>query len=138
MTNEELHQRILDLDDEAYTAGQIALALGVSVEETLDIISRRVRRPDGVEQAKQQSLCQECGGFVFKPCLLCRQRRIGKVPPAQLGTGPLPGDLTVDEIYRRARELRAKRKEPKPKRGPSGIREYWLNDILPDRKLGSQ
>lgn len=132
MTHEALTERILDLEEDAYTPAQIALATGVTEEEVKYVLSRYRRRS---EQPRPlgRSRCNGCGAIVAKPCLLCRQRRIGSVTPAMEGGGPLPGDPSESEILRLAAELRKKRRPERYKYrpGPPAIREFWLNDLIP-------
>ncbi len=129
MTTEELRLRILDLDEEAYTSQQIALALNVTEQEVKLVVDRWRRWP--ACDSLPKSRCDGCGMRVTKPCVLCRTRRIGAYPEASVNDGgPLPGDPTPEEIAAMCVELRGKEpRSPRWEKEPA-IREYWTVDVV--------
>lgn len=137
--------RIIELHDEGYRPEHISQATGVPKSMVLKVIASPKRYlPDASKsrttdegthnsRKRRRSKCGTCGALVFKPCLLCRRRSIGRVTELDESdedeAGPLPGDPTLDQI----REMAAKlRRGPRGAgvQGPPGIREYWTNDVL--------
>lgn len=130
-------RRVLDLAEEGYTTEQISLATGESPHDIARAINsgdtnltQEERRGHGRKSRKPRSMCKQCGVLVVKPCLLCRQNRIGAVASAEEGEGPLPGDPTPEEVLAMAAHLRSLRPPVnQTTRREPGIRQYFISDL---------